>query len=127
MKKTATNGRDGKRGYKGVVVRKDLRLAIYLRDRFTCLVCAKDLADADPRDITLDHIVPDSDGGSNDPSNLYCCCRHDNCARRDLPISRYAGPEAVKHIRRNAKRSINRYRILAKAIIAGTTEDPRGN
>src|SRR4051812_35019306 len=32
------------------------RLAIYLRDRMTCVYCLVDLHDADPRDITLDHI-----------------------------------------------------------------------
>jgi 5-methylcytosine-specific restriction endonuclease McrA len=126
-KKTATNGRNGKSGYKGVVIRKDLRLAIYLRDRFTCLACCKDLSDADPRDITLDHIKPDSDGGGNEPSNLYTCCRACNCSRQDKPLTRFAGPETRAHIRRNTRRSITRYRRLAKAIIAGETEDPRGN
>lgn len=129
----AKNGRSGKRAadsrraYKGVCVRKDLRLAIYLRDHFACLACLRDLTDAAPADLTLDHITPESDGGSNEPSNLYLCCRHCNCSRHDKPLSRFAGPEGAKHIRRNAKRSIKKYRVLAKAIINGETEDPRGN
>jgi hypothetical protein len=97
MTKKATNGRSTARGYKGVIIRKDLRLAIYLRDRFTCLYCLRDLHDAHPTDIT------------------------------DTPLSRFAGPETRAHIRRNTRRSIKRYRTLAKAIIAGETEDPRGN
>lgn len=113
--------------YKGVVLRKDLRLAIYLRDRFTCLLCLRDLHGAAPSDITLDHITPDSNGGTNGPSNLYVCCRTCNCSRQDKPLNRVAGPETRAHIRRNTKRSIKPYRILAKAIIAGETEDPRGN
>lgn len=113
--------------YKGVVLRKDLRLAIYLRDRFTCLLCLKDLHGAAPSDLTLDHVKPHSDGGDNAPSNLYTCCRACNCSRQDKPLNRVAGPETRAHIRRNTRRSIKPYRELAKAIIEGRTEDPRGN
>ena len=127
MTKTAHNGRNGKSGYKGVCIRKDLRLAIYLRDSFTCVYCLADLHGAHPTDITLDHVRCDSDGGSNDASNLVTACRQCNCSRQDNPLSRFAGPETRKHIRRNTRRSIKKYRVMAKAIIAGTTEDPRGN
>lgn len=134
MKTTkAKNGRTGKRAsdsrraYKGVCIRSDLRLAIYLRDHFSCLVCLRDLTAAAPSDLTLDHVEPDSNGGTNEPSNLYLCCRHCNCARQDRPLSRFVGPETRKHIRRNTRRAIGPYRRLAKAIIAGETEDPRGN
>jgi len=113
--------------YKGVCVRSDLRLAVYLRDRFTCLYCLADLHGADPRDITLDHVTPASDGGGNGPDNLICACRSCNCSRQDKPLSRFAGPETRAHIKRNTRRSIRRYRKLAKAILAGETEDPRGN
>lgn len=132
-KTTPDNGRRSRahRGsrsaYKGVCVRKDLRLAIYLRDRFTCIYCLRDLHDADPRDITLDHIRPAADGGTNAAGNLVCACRACNCARQDKPLARFAGPETVTHVRRNARRAIAPYRRLAKAIIAGETEDPRGN
>ena len=125
--KTATNGRNGKKGYKGVCCRKDLRLAIYLRDSFRCVYCCQDLHGAHPTDITLDHVVAAIDGGSNTPNNLVTACRACNCSRQDKPLARFAGPETRAHIRRNTKRSIRKYRTLAKAIIAGETEDPRGN
>jgi 5-methylcytosine-specific restriction endonuclease McrA len=80
----------------GQWIRPDARLAIYLRDRFTCLLCARDLHDADPRDVTLDHITPRKDGGSNKPTNLYTCCRSCNCSRQDRPIERTASPEAAR-------------------------------
>jgi 5-methylcytosine-specific restriction endonuclease McrA len=99
--------------------RVDLRLALYLRDGFRCLYCAKDLRDADPRDITLDHIVPKVDGGSNEPSNLVCACKSCNCSRSDLPVERFASPESLAHVRRNTARPIDRYRKLAKAILKG--------
>lgn len=129
----AKNGRSGKRAadsrraYKGVCVRKDLRLAIYLRDSFRCVYCCCDLHGAHPTDITLDHVVAESDGGSNEPSNLVTACRHCNSSRQDKPLARFCGPETRSDIRRLTRRSISRYRRLAKAIIAGTTEDPRGN
>jgi 5-methylcytosine-specific restriction endonuclease McrA len=125
--KKATNGRNSKSGYKGVCIRKDLRLAIYLRDRFTCVYCLCDLHGVHPTDITLDHVRCDSDGGTNDASNLVTSCRSCNCSRQDKPLARFAGPYTRKHIKRNTSRSIRKYRTLAKAIIAGETEDVRGN
>jgi 5-methylcytosine-specific restriction endonuclease McrA len=99
-------------------IRVEKRLAINLRDRFTCLVCAKDLHDTDPRDVTLDHVTPKADGGSNHESNLFTACRSCNCSRQDKPLTRFASPEAVKHIRRNVKRSLKPYLSLAKAYFA---------
>ena len=125
--KTATNGRNGKKGYKGVCLRKDLRLAVYLRDSFRCVYCCSDLHGAHPTDITLDHVRCDSDGGSNEPSNLVTACRSCNCSRQDKPLARFAGPETRADIRRLTRRSITKFRRMAKAILAGETEDPRGN
>lgn len=113
--------------YKGVVLRKDLRLAIYLRDSFRCVYCCADLHGAAPSDITLDHVRPQSDGGSNDSQNLVTSCRFCNCSRQDKPLAKFAGPETRKDVKRLTSRSIRKYRTLAKAIIAGETEDPRGN
>lgn len=113
--------------YKGVCVRKDLRLAIYLRDSFRCVYCCADLHGAHPTDITLDHVAPQADGGSNGPDNLVTSCRSCNCSRQDKPLAKFCGPETRKDVKRLTARSINRYRVLAKAIIAGETEDPRGN
>ncbi len=127
MASNAKNGRNGKAGYKGVCIRKDLRLAIYLRDSFRCVYCCDDLHGAHPTDITLDHVKCDSDGGSNEPRNLVTACRKCNCSRQDKPISRFCGPETRADIRRLTRRSIAKFRRLAKAIIAGETEDVRGN
>jgi len=107
--------------YKGVAIRKDLRLAIYLRDDFRCLYCLTDLRDAAPSDISLDHLTCQSDGGSNEPANLVTACRHCNCSRGDKPLARFAGKETRAHIRRNTARKIGKYRTMAKALIAGRT------
>lgn len=105
----------------GEWIRAKKRLAIYLRDRMTCIYCLRDLHDADPRDITLDHIIPKSQGGSNDESNVITSCRTCNCARQDKPLSRFAGPETRAHIRRNTRRSLKPYLKLAAALISGQT------
>ena len=114
-RKTA-NGNNGSKW-----IRPERRLAIYLRDRFTCLYCLRDLHDADPRDITLDHIKPGHFAGNHHESNLVCCCRSCNSARQDKPLARFAGPETRAHIRRNTKRSLKMYVRLAKALISGET------
>lgn len=105
----------------GMWIRPERRLAIYLRDRMTCLYCLKDLHDADPRDVTLDHLVPKSDGGSNSETNLVTACRTCNCSRQDKPLARFAGPETRRHIRRNVRRSLKPYLVLARALQSGAT------
>jgi len=103
----------------GQWIRTDARLAIYLRDRFTCLYCCSDLHGAEPTDITLDHLVVKSAGGGNEPSNLVTACRACNCSRQDKPLARFAGKETRAHIRRNTARKMGPYRKLAKAILSG--------
>lgn len=105
----------------GQWIRAEKRLAIYLRDRMSCIYCLRDLHDADPRDITLDHVKPKCDGGSNDEGNLVTACRSCNCSRQDKPLSRFAGPEARAQVRRNTRRSLKPYLELAKALISGET------
>ena len=110
----------------GQWIRAEKRLAIYLRDGFRCVYCCKDLHDAAPTDITLDHIRCQSDGGSNHESNLVTACRHCNCSRRDMPIARWAkmcGPDTRADIRRLTRRSLKHYLVLAKALIAGECGD----
>jgi len=116
--KTKTS-RDGKHQASGQWIRTDKRLAIYLRDRMTCIYCLRDLHGAEPSDITLDHIECQSDGGGNDETNLVTACRSCNCSRQDKPLNRFCGPETRAQIRRNCKRSLKPYRKLAKGILSG--------
>ena len=109
----------GKIKNNGCRVRKDLRLAIYLRDEFTCVYCGENLHHADPNDVTLDHLTCQVDGGTNEPKNLVTACRHCNCTRRDQRWTTFASTESKKIIRRNVRRSIKNHRKLAKEIIEG--------
>ena len=111
--------RNGKHQAEGQWIRTDKRLAIYLRDRFTCLYCCQDLHGAEASDITLDHVRCQSDGGGNGEDNLVTACRSCNCSRQDKPLARFAGKETRAHIRRNMARSLKPYRKLAKAILSG--------
>ena len=61
------------------------RVAIYVRDEYTCQICGKkciqdeNMYHAD--NITLDHIMPYSKGGANTADNLRVACRACNMKR----------------------------------------------
>src|SRR5262245_14974451 len=103
----------------GCWIRPASRLAIYCRDGFRCVYCCRDLHDADPRDITLDHLIAKVDGGSNLPNNLVTSCRTCNCQRQAQPISRFCGPETRADIRRLTRRSMAPYRKLSGGTEGG--------
>lgn len=94
-------------------IRVEKRLAIYLRDRWTCLYCGRDLESADEREVTLDHIIPKSAGGGNDPSNIYTCCLECNSKRGDaiLPL------EVLERAKKNCSRPIQPYIWKAKKLL----------
>jgi 5-methylcytosine-specific restriction endonuclease McrA len=123
MCKTACESRRGtvRKANGSKWIRKDARLAIYLRDKFTCIYCLRDLSDAAPMDVTLDHIIPWIDGGSNGPDNLITACRTCNSSRQDKPIERFTSAETCKHIKRNTARPMAAFRTLAKALILDRT------
>lgn len=112
-------------GYKplngGSWIRKDKRLAIYIRDGFTCVYCGTDLKHADPTDVTLDHLLPRSAGGTNEATNLVTACRHCNSQRGDRPWVSYAPGGAHDRIEQLRHSPLNME--LARALIAGTAGD----
>jgi 5-methylcytosine-specific restriction endonuclease McrA len=113
--------RQGAAQASGCWIRPAKRLAIYVRDGFTCAYCGTDLRNAAPADVTLDHLLPRSTGGSNSPTNLITCCRSCNSSRQDKPWVDYATGGARDRIEqlRNSPLNIE----LAKALIAGTAGD----
>ncbi len=54
------------------------RLSVYMRDRFICRYCGKRLH---LQDVTLDHILPRSKGGSHSESNLATACSDCNLGK----------------------------------------------
>jgi len=101
-------------------IRPEKRLAIYLRDGFRCLLCDRDLHGAAPRDVTLDHVICRTDGGSNEASNLYTCCLSCNSARSSRPLGKYVGAPGMKRIRRHLARDLKRFVVMAKALVSET-------
>jgi len=87
-------------------IRKEKRLAIYLRDGLACAYCGSSVEDG--YQLTLDHLTPYSEGGSNHESNLVTCCSKCNSSRgtRDWmafahDVGRYVsydGKEIIDHI-----------------------------
>lgn len=94
------------------------RLAIYLRDRFMCGYCGRDLHAAAPREITLDHLVPQCKGGTHRNENLITACLSCNSRRQHTPWRRYAPAGAVERILRVRRRALPV--ATAKAILAGS-------
>lgn len=65
-----------------------IRYEVFERDGYTCQYFG-----AKAPDVTLhvDHIVPVSDGGTDDLSNLVTACEYCNIGKSNLPTSRFKG------------------------------------
>jgi hypothetical protein len=118
---SAGKDRQGKAQAAGCWIRKERRLAIYIRDSFRCAYCGCDLRHAAPADITLDHLLPRSTGGNNESTNLVTACRSCNSARQDKPWVDYATGGAIDRINQLRLSPVNVE--LAKALINGTAGD----
>lgn len=105
-------------------IRRDKRLAIYLRDGFACAYCnAK--AESPGVMLSLDHLICRSAGGGNNASNLITACMKCNSTRRDTELGEWlkiaCGDDAAKTARfivKHTAMDLAPYRKEAKAIIA---------
>lgn len=115
--------KDGRRlnGKGSKWIRPLRRLAIYLRDGFTCQYCGTDLRDREPRDLTLDHLRAQCSGGTHAESNLVTACFSCNSRRGATPWKKYATEGAIQRISRQRRRKLNM--ALARAVRSG--EVPR--
>ena len=62
-----------------MAISKNKRLRIFKRDFFRCVQCGMD------EDLTLDHIIPKSAGGSDIEENLQIMCRWCNNRKGGIP------------------------------------------
>jgi hypothetical protein len=60
-------------------VRPEKRIAFYLRDGLACAYCGSGIEDG--AKLTLDHLAPHSQGGSNAATNLVTACHKCNSSR----------------------------------------------
>ena len=98
-------------------LRPSKRIAIYTRDGFCCLYCG-DTVEKGAR-LTVDHIVPSVDGGTNAADNLITCCLSCNSAKQDLSAREwrtYAAKKSIAFswdaIRRQARKPLDRAAAL---------------
>lgn len=80
-----------------MAVSRRLRFEILRRDGHTCRYCggrAPDVA------LTVDHVIPTTLGGSDDPSNLVAACADCNAGKSSVP----AGAELVADVAADALR-----------------------
>ena len=115
------SSRQGQAQPAGRWIRVEKRLALYIRDGFGCVYCGRDLRGAVPSDVTLDHLLPRSVGGTNDASNLVTACRRCNSSRQDRPWVDYATGGARDRIEQLRHSPLNM--DLARALIADTAGD----
>ena len=66
-------------------VRALSRKNILIRDRHTCQYCGNTLAASE---LTLDHVIPRSQGGKSAWENLVACCHHCNNRKGDRTTER---------------------------------------
>ncbi len=91
----------GNKGQGSKWISKKTRYRIYARDGWRCVWCGRELRTgtltidgcAFPvvADATLDHVIPRSEGGTNQPSNLVTSCMRCNRGRGDGDVWRFAG------------------------------------
>ena len=106
-------------------IRRDKRLAIYLRDGEACVWCGA--TQEDGAVFSLDHVTPCELGGDNTEANLVTSCMSCNCSRRDKTVRQWLaylrdnGVDTSKlaaKVRRHVSRKLTSYRKLAKQIIS---------
>ena len=66
-------------------IRVSTRFAIYARDGFRCSYCSVAFSE-DGRGLSLDHLVANELGGTNEPKNLVTSCTSCNSSKSDLTL-----------------------------------------
>jgi HNH endonuclease len=62
---------------------KAVRQAIHARERGFCFYCLRRIEEGEEK--TLDHVVPQAEGGGNSYRNLVSCCADCNCSKARQP------------------------------------------
>lgn len=65
------------------VLSDETRAEVYARDTNMCLYCTTDVGGSHTRKRCLDHVIPYSRGGSNEPENLATACKACNSKKGD--------------------------------------------
>lgn len=68
-------------------INKHLRVQVLTRDRFKCRMCGRS---RDEVSLEVDHIIPVSQGGTDELQNLATLCRDCNAGKSDYKFPDYA-------------------------------------
>lgn len=106
-------------------IRRTRRLALYMRDGFTCVYCGLSMLDHKPDNIELDHVDGTEYFGSpvHTNDNLVTCCQGCNRSKRDLPLDEWAAPDTVVRVVSALLQPVPQ--ILAIAIVRQSTPTKR--
>jgi 5-methylcytosine-specific restriction endonuclease McrA len=118
--------RQGKAQASGCWIRTAKRAALYERDAWQCVYCGRG-----PRDrrnlrqaqviLSLDHLTPRSQGGSNEARNLVTACLSCNGSRGNREWREYATGGAIERIEWLIEQPLDI--DLGKAIVASLEGD----
>ncbi|QRY48127.1 HNH endonuclease [Mycolicibacterium boenickei] len=100
-----------------MAVSKRLRFEILRRDNHTCRYCGRSAPEVK---LTIDHVVPETLGGSDDPDNLVAACADCNSGKSSVP----ADAHMVADIARDALRWANAMRQAAAEFSQAVEEHP---
>jgi len=122
-----TSSANGNQGSKWI--RRDKRLALYLRDGFCCVYCGRNLRGATAAEYGLDHLNARHEAGHHHAANLATACRSCNSSRQDRPLADFAPGGALDRIRaltcdfdrKAAERALRPFRAQAKELISAST------
>jgi 5-methylcytosine-specific restriction endonuclease McrA len=95
-------------------IRKERRLALYMRDSFTCTYCARDLHNAPKQAVTLDHVVCRAHNGGNENTNLVTACVTCNSTRGNKLLHEFATIAQIARVLHNIAQPLNM--PLARAL-----------
>lgn len=76
-------------------IRKEKRLAIYLRDGMACCYCGASVEEG--TQLTLDHLRCHVNGGGNDTTNLVTACFRCNSAKTASDVEEFCWPCGPVH------------------------------
>jgi len=90
-------------------VGKDYR-AVYIKrypgPYYKCKACGKTISRKNPREVHIDHIIPQKVGGTNAITNLQALCARCNIRKRDtinMLSVKYSGQALVRELRKVLK------------------------
>lgn len=100
-----------------------LRMEILERNGFTCQLCGNAAGDMDPYNqgrrvrLHIDHVIPVSQGGMNERTNLRAVCSVCNQAKANIQVPSESALNLIARIRR-MPRSVQRevYEVLKRSV-----------